>query len=346
MGLAERLQRSVCDSRARTSSKDGAFTGLVSDANKRDHNIRGGSIERSNSSPDFCYAAGGKRNASRSVQRPGDRRPVVHSSSTNSLGGRQGFAGSRPASAGPSRPASAGQSRHISSGSRPATASAPAPAPAPTASASHAEKPALAITSYLRLFGLSQYSHTFEENGLGDLGVLARLSENQALDFLESIQVYPGHRVKLLRACEGLRNATVLGSTRNVSKEDALMERLCERNEMLSQERGEVQAQNQILHEENHHLSAQARELAAQNRQQAEELEAFRARTEDLDQVVWAQTEQVSFLALQLQRVMERQHGKPRSGSAAAPAASAKVPDGDFLRASAASRHAMAAMAQ
>ena len=46
------------------------------------------------------------------------------------------------------------------------------------------------IVPYLRLFGLTQYARAFADAGLGDLSAVARLTEIQQLDFLESVQVY------------------------------------------------------------------------------------------------------------------------------------------------------------
>lgn len=107
------------------------------------------------------------------------------------------------------------------------------------------------------------------------------------------------------------------------------MERLCERNEMLSLEKSEAQAQNQILQEENHHLFLKVRELAAEHRAQTEELQLTRNRVAELEQVVGAQTEQVSFLALQLQRVIERDQIKPRG----VPAKASDAKDGEQVAA-------------
>merc|ERR1719201_699694 len=95
------------------------------------------------------------------------------------------------------------------------------------------------LVAYLRLFGLSQYAPKFAEAGLGDFSAIARLTESQEVDFLESIQVYPGQRVKLVRAIESLRHAVSLGSLRKETKDSAIMDRLCERNEALSLERSE-----------------------------------------------------------------------------------------------------------
>merc|ERR1719201_856946 len=166
------------------------------------------------------------------------------------------------------------------------------------------------LVAYLRLFGLSQYASKFAEAGLGDFSAIARLTESQEVDFLESIQVYPGQRVKLVRAIESLRHAVSLGSLRKETKDSAIMDRLCERNEALSLERSEAQAQCHIQQEENHHLFIKIREQEAANREQAARLQQAQERTAELEQAVWTQNEQVSFLALQLQKVMEKGSAK------------------------------------
>merc|ERR1719359_1028240 len=88
---------------------------------------------------------------------------------------------------------------------------------------------------------------------------------------------------------------------------------------MLSHERAEYQAQNQILQEENHHLFLKIRGQAAASEDETAQLVAqlkqAHERVTELEQIVWAQTEQVRFL--QLQRVMERDPAKSRSPSPA-----------------------------
>mmetsp|Transcript_15837 Transcript_15837/g.43326 ORF Transcript_15837/g.43326 Transcript_15837/m.43326 type:complete len:696 (+) Transcript_15837:78-2165(+) len=166
---------------------------------------------------------------------------------------------------------------------------------------------------YLRLFGLAQYAQFFFDEGVGDLSTLAHLPDGDALDILERIQLYPGHRAKLLRALAMLRQATVLGGTGCTNGEltgelrDAqTLGQLCERMEMLVRERDESEEQNKVLREENHHLIIKLRQQGSELEQLSQKFEQMRQRNGDLEQLVWAQTEQVGFLASQLQRAMEQ----------------------------------------
>lgn len=158
-----------------------------------------------------------------------------------------------------------------------------------------------AIFSYLKVFGLNQYGRAFAEAGLAELEAVARLSETEALEFLEHLRVYPGHRLRLLRAVDCLRHAAIGAERRDASQmleDDACLDRLCAQNEELSKEKHETESENSHLRQENNRLVGLVR-------QQAQQLQRSRDRTAELEELVRSQTEQVNFLAEQLQQIAE-----------------------------------------
>jgi len=139
------------------------------------------------------------------------------------------------------------------------------------------------------------------EVGLPDLEAIGRLSESEALEFLERLRVYPGHRLRLLRAIDCLRHAAIGAERRDAAQmleEDAALERLCAQNEVLSKEKSSAEGENAKLQEEN-------RRLLGLVQQQDGQLEKARGRVKELEEMVQAQTEQVNFLVQQLQAVAQ-----------------------------------------
>lgn len=186
----------------------------------------------------------------------------------------------------PGRPPSAGVAR---AGSRQSSA-------APTDTFTQT-----AIFSYLKVYGLNQYARAFSEAGLAELDVVSRLSESEALEFLETLHVYPGHRLRLLRAVDCLRHAALGAERRDVAQlleDDAALDRLCAHNEELHRERHETESEKQRLQEENANLLKVIR-------QQHDQLQKARSRISEQEDLVRAQTEQVAFLAQQLQLVAQ-----------------------------------------
>lgn len=158
-----------------------------------------------------------------------------------------------------------------------------------------------AVFAYLKVYGLNQYARAFLEASLPDLEAIGRLSETEALEFLEKLRVYPGHRLRLLRAIDCLRNAALGAERRDAAQmleDDAALDRLCNQNEELSKEKHKSEDEVKRLQEDN------ARLLGALQ-QQDKKSKQSQDRIQELEDLVQAQTEQVSFLAQQLQIVAE-----------------------------------------
>eukprot|EP00445_Apocalathium_hangoei_P021657 CAMPEP_0203905518 /NCGR_PEP_ID=MMETSP0359-20131031/47230_1 /ASSEMBLY_ACC=CAM_ASM_000338 /TAXON_ID=268821 /ORGANISM="Scrippsiella Hangoei, Strain SHTV-5" /LENGTH=359 /DNA_ID=CAMNT_0050829981 /DNA_START=59 /DNA_END=1134 /DNA_ORIENTATION=- len=188
------------------------------------------------------------------------------------------------------------------------------------------------VASYLRLFGLGQYAGGFADGGLKSLESLARLPEREAVEFVEELQLYPGHRARLLRAMGLLRQLAALGGREQAALqggppgEERMVESLCARLEMVHAEKDQAEAQSTLLQEENHRLLwdlEATRERMAQVDREAclQDLERARERIDELERLVWTQTEQVSFLAGQLQRLVglpppHAPHAAPTSAAA------------------------------
>lgn len=144
------------------------------------------------------------------------------------------------------------------------------------------------VFAYLKVFGLNQYARAFVAAGLSDLELLGRLTETETLDFLEELRIYPGHKLRLLRAMEFLRHGA-----KERHEDDEALRRWCLQREELSREKLEAENEVRRLREENRRLM----ELVAQ---QSGELQTERDRVVHLEDLVRAQTEQVQFLANQL----------------------------------------------
>lgn len=225
----------------------------------------------------------------RSGERSGSRGPGGRKSSDAGAERVYGRAGSRGAAAPPPQPARKTPDPPSASSAARKT---------PVKDTTNVKTP---ILSYLKVFGLNQYARAFAQQGLADLDAVARLSEAEALEFLEQLHVYPGHRLKLLRAIDCLRFAAMGADRTDASKQiedDAALDRLCEHNEQLSLEKKETEEQNKILQEENHRLLAMVRK-------QDQQMASNRTRIAELEELVTAQTEQVNFLAQQLQLITE-----------------------------------------
>ena len=149
------------------------------------------------------------------------------------------------------------------------------------------------------VYGLNQYARAFAAAGLAELDVISKLSETEALDFLEHLRIYPGHKLRLLRAVECLRHA---GSEKRdavqMLEDDAALQRLCSQKESLSKEKAEAENESKRCQEENRRLLELVREQSAQ-------LQKERDRVMELEDMVRTQTEQVQFLANQLHALAE-----------------------------------------
>ena len=143
--------------------------------------------------------------------------------------------------------------------------------------------------AYLKVFGLNQYARAFVAAGFRDLELLSKLTETETLDFLEQLRIYPGHKIRLLRAMEVLRH----GAREPRETEEKAVERWCLQKEELSREKLLVETESRRVQEENRRLM----ELVAQ---QSRELQSERDRVVHLEDLVRAQTEQVQFLLQQL----------------------------------------------
>lgn len=156
-----------------------------------------------------------------------------------------------------------------------------------------------AMSAYLKVHGLQQYARAFTEHGLGDLDVAARLSETETLEFLEQLRIYPGHRLRLVRATDCLRNAALGAERRDVAQmieDDAALDRLCAQNEVLSKVKETTEEELRRFADENGRLLDAVR-------QQDAALQKSRNRISELEELVRRQTEQVAFLTQQLQQV-------------------------------------------
>lgn len=181
--------------------------------------------------------------------------------STTLLGAERNLACSLPTAAGPQEQVSADALlvRAYSPIRRRRTAKAPAPndcsavvggCPACASAPVEARTNSAPVDCYLQLFDLSRYAAAFAGAGLGCLCAVARLPEAGAVDFVEGLHTFPGHKVKLLHAIGVLRNAGkrdhsgisgsdvtpagLDGTTRN--KENETLKRMCHHNMALWQQ--------------------------------------------------------------------------------------------------------------
>jgi len=162
------------------------------------------------------------------------------------------------------------------------------------------------VFGYLKVHGLNQYARAFVECGLSDLDAVARLSESEALDFLERLRVYPGHKLRLVRAIDVLRTAMLHAERRNAAQmleDDAALNRLCAENEDLHKQKSSQQDENKRLQEENSRLIRVIRDQDAQ-------LKTGKDKVGELEELVQSQTEQVNFLAQQLQMLAQAEPEK------------------------------------
>jgi len=152
--------------------------------------------------------------------------------------------------------------------------------------------------SFLRICGLGQYAGAFATRGLQELDAIVRLPDDEALSFLDCLQLFPGHRAKLLRAMTMLRQVAIHSSWEQGPRrrEENLLERLCERGELLALEKKESEAQSRLLQEENHRLMAELERA----RTQRGELERSQKRVHELEELVQNLMGQVGVLAQQM----------------------------------------------
>lgn len=149
------------------------------------------------------------------------------------------------------------------------------------------------------VYGLNQYARAFAAAGLGELDAISKLSETEALDFLEHLRIYPGHKLRLLRAVECLRHASSeKRDAAQMLEDDAALQRLCSQKESLSKEKAEAENESKRCQEENRRLLELVREQSAQ-------LQKERDRVMELEDLVRGQTEQVQFLASQLHALVQ-----------------------------------------
>eukprot|EP00930_Biecheleria_cincta_P027679 TRINITY_DN19399_c0_g1_i2.p1 TRINITY_DN19399_c0_g1~~TRINITY_DN19399_c0_g1_i2.p1 ORF type:complete len:814 (-),score=170.43 TRINITY_DN19399_c0_g1_i2:46-2295(-) len=194
----------------------------------------------------------------------------------------------RQASPSPLRPASAGLQRHAhmssSAGSLVHVKSATL-----TSLAAAMQTP---VGSYLKLLGLSKYADYFVDLGLVSLDSISGQSDEELLHTLERVPLFPGHKARLLRGAQVLREASLVGVRQQSSRvrEEQTLIQLCHRNDELCQQYLELEGQANSLRQQNGALSA--------------ELSQERSRVAELECLVRTQAEQVGFLAEQLQRIL------------------------------------------
>lgn len=146
--------------------------------------------------------------------------------------------------------------------------------------------------SFLRLCGLGQYAYNFADAGLACLSELGRLQDGEVIDVLEGMQLYPGHKARLLRAVTALRQAAILGGRAQTgrTRDEVLMEKLCEKNDLLLQQRGEHEAQCRVLEEENQRVIL--------------EVERCQCHVMSLEELVNAQSTELADLSEELRRLV------------------------------------------
>lgn len=159
----------------------------------------------------------------------------------------------------------------------------------PTSPAAAVQTP---VGSYLKLIGLSQYAAHFVDLGLVSLESISGQSDEELVQTLERVPLYPGHKARLLRGAQVLREASLVGVRQNASRarEEQTLIQLCHRNDELCQQYAELEGQADSLRQQNGALST--------------ELSRERSRTAELECLVRTQAEQVGFLAEQLQRIL------------------------------------------
>lgn len=181
-----------------------------------------------------------------------------------------------------------------------AASSGPSAGRAPTSRQGSVEVTKTPVFAYLKVYGLNQYARAFAAAGLSELDAISKLSETEALDFLEQLRIYPGHKLRLLRAVECLRHA--VGADRRdaaqMLEDDAALQRLNSQREELCREKAEAENESKRCQEENRRLLELVHKQAAQ-------LQKERDRVMDLEDLVRTQTEQVQFLASQLHAMAE-----------------------------------------
>lgn len=145
------------------------------------------------------------------------------------------------------------------------------------------------IGAYLKLFGLGMYARKLSDHKLGELEDLAKLSDTEALEACEAVRVYPGHKIKLLRAIDLLRRATETSEHDNIDVFDRLMN-----------ERDYGEEQNQVLAAEN-------AELIGHLRAQESLIMEMRMQQHELQELVMDRTAQCEFLSEQMEYIMMMQ---------------------------------------
>lgn len=150
----------------------------------------------------------------------------------------------------------------------------------------------------MRVFGLHQYARSFADAGLSELDTVANLTESDSIEFLERLHIFPGHRLRLLRAIDCLRFANGARNVAQMLEDDIALDRLSAQKDQLTQEKLETEGENKKLQEEIGRLTSIIRE-------QGGHLQKARDRIAELGELVQAQTEQVNFLVGQLQTLSE-----------------------------------------
>lgn len=148
------------------------------------------------------------------------------------------------------------------------------------------------VGNFLRLLGIGQYSQNFMDLGLESLESLSGLEEDDLFGVLEQVPFFPGHKAKLIRGTQVLREAALIGIRENASKgrEEKTLIRLCQRNEILAEDLQKLAFQQEMLREENQRL--------------VHELAQSRSQNVELEKLVRTQADQVGFLAEKLQRIL------------------------------------------
>lgn len=138
------------------------------------------------------------------------------------------------------------------------------------------------------------YARRLHDANLGELDQLARLSDTEAHEICERLKVFPGHKLKLLRAIDLLRRAA---DTHPRQDDVELLDRLW-------QEKEKGEEQNQILADEN-------AELYLRVRSQDAAMSQLRRCNQELEDLVQDRTMACEFMMHQLENMWLNQMQNP-----------------------------------
>jgi len=151
------------------------------------------------------------------------------------------------------------------------------------------------VHGYLKLFGLNMYSRKLYELNYGEIDQLARLKDNEAEEICEQLNVFPGHKLKFLRAVDLLRRA----SEPHLDDIDLY--------DRLIMEKLKSEEDNKILADENMELYTKLK------RRQSKMDELYR-QNQELETILRDRTADCEFLMVQLEQLWMQQFNNGSGG--------------------------------